>query len=120
MVSGAWEVADTLFVTLDFAEEAKDSYILFDCPGQVELFTHHETLPRIFHKIEKLGYRVRLYSFPLLVTLIFNTDFVSASRDTPTRFTHLEPTNALHLLPAPLSTKHASHAVPTRKRSDQD
>lgn len=35
-----------------------DDYVIFDCPGQVELFTHHETMPRIFQKIEKLGYRV--------------------------------------------------------------
>lgn len=35
-----------------------DDYVIFDCPGQVELFTHHETMPRMFHKIEKLGYRV--------------------------------------------------------------
>lgn len=39
-------------------ENLSDSYIIFDCPGQVELFTHHETLPRVFHKIEKLGYRL--------------------------------------------------------------
>ena len=38
-----------------------DDYILFDCPGQVELFTHHDTLPRLFHRLEKLGYRVRLF-----------------------------------------------------------
>lgn len=41
-----------------------DSYILFDCPGQVELFTHHTTLPNLFHRLEKAGYRVRLYSLP--------------------------------------------------------
>ncbi|GAB7343308.1 hypothetical protein MBLNU457_1358t1 [Dothideomycetes sp. NU457] len=39
-------------------ENLSDSYVIFDCPGQVELFTHHETLPRVFHKIEKLGYRL--------------------------------------------------------------
>lgn len=40
-----------------------DNYVLFDCPGQVELFTHHDTLPKLFWRLEKLGYRVRLY-FP--------------------------------------------------------
>jgi GPN-loop GTPase len=35
-----------------------DDYILFDCPGQVELFTHHDSLKRIFKRIEKLDYRV--------------------------------------------------------------
>ena len=33
-------------------------YILIDCPGQVELFTHHDSLRRIFKKLEKLDYRV--------------------------------------------------------------
>ena len=36
-----------------------EDYVLFDCPGQVELFTHHESLKRIFLRIQKLGYRVR-------------------------------------------------------------
>ena len=38
----------------------EDDYILFDCPGQVELFTHHDSLKRIFKKLEKLDYRVSL------------------------------------------------------------
>ncbi|KAK6345935.1 hypothetical protein TWF730_010274 [Orbilia blumenaviensis] len=33
-------------------------YIIFDCPGQVELFTHHNSLRNIFVKLEKLGYRL--------------------------------------------------------------
>ena len=36
-----------------------DDYILFDCPGQVELFTHHSSLRNIFFRLQKLGYRVR-------------------------------------------------------------
>ncbi|KAF2734958.1 hypothetical protein EJ04DRAFT_391454, partial [Polyplosphaeria fusca] len=35
-----------------------DDYVLFDCPGQVELFTHHFSLRRIFLRLEKLGYRL--------------------------------------------------------------
>ena len=42
-----------------------EDYVLFDCPGQVELFTHHDSLKRMFFRIQKLGYRVRM--FPLLV-----------------------------------------------------
>ncbi|KAK4210744.1 putative ATP-binding domain 1 family member b [Rhypophila decipiens] len=33
-------------------------YILFDCPGQVELYTHHSSLRNIFFKLQKLGYRL--------------------------------------------------------------
>ncbi|KAL9632743.1 MAG: hypothetical protein Q9164_005127 [Protoblastenia rupestris] len=35
-----------------------DDYVLFDCPGQVELFTHHASLRNVFMKIQKLGYRL--------------------------------------------------------------
>ncbi|OAX82186.1 hypothetical protein ACJ72_03455 [Emergomyces africanus] len=35
-----------------------DDYVLFDCPGQVELFTHHSSLRNIFFQIQKLGYRL--------------------------------------------------------------
>jgi len=35
-----------------------EDYVLFDCPGQVELFTHHSSLRNIFFKIQKLGYRL--------------------------------------------------------------
>jgi GPN-loop GTPase len=35
-----------------------EDYILFDCPGQVELFTHHTSLRNIFFRIQKMGYRL--------------------------------------------------------------
>lgn len=31
-------------------------YILFDCPGQVELFTHHSSLRNIVWRLQKMGY----------------------------------------------------------------
>ena len=36
-----------------------EDYVLFDCLGQVELFTHHGSLRDIFKRIQKMGYRVR-------------------------------------------------------------
>ncbi|KAF2263339.1 hypothetical protein CC78DRAFT_581623 [Lojkania enalia] len=46
----------------DWLEEGlkslKEDYILFDCPGQVELFTHHSSLRNIFFRLQKLGYRL--------------------------------------------------------------
>ena len=36
-----------------------EDYVLFDCPGQVELFTHHSSLRNLFFRIQKIGYRVR-------------------------------------------------------------
>lgn len=36
----------------------EDSYVLFDCPGQVELYTHHNSLRNIFFKLQRMGFRV--------------------------------------------------------------
>ena len=35
-----------------------EDYVLFDCPGQVEIFTHHGSLRRVVARLEKMGYRV--------------------------------------------------------------
>ncbi|KAK4134112.1 hypothetical protein BT67DRAFT_442016 [Trichocladium antarcticum] len=39
-------------------KELGDDYVLFDCPGQVELYTHHASLRNIFYRLQKLGYRL--------------------------------------------------------------
>ncbi|KAH8912248.1 putative GTP binding protein [Coniochaeta sp. PMI_546] len=39
-------------------KELGDDYILFDCPGQVELYTHHNSLRNIIYRLQKLGYRL--------------------------------------------------------------
>ncbi|CAH0476622.1 unnamed protein product [Peronospora belbahrii] len=36
----------------------KDKYVLFDFPGQVELYTHDKSVHNIVHKLAKLGYRL--------------------------------------------------------------
>ncbi|CAG9840160.1 unnamed protein product [Diabrotica balteata] len=36
----------------------KDSYLIFDMPGQVELYTHHTAIKDIFGRLEKLGYHL--------------------------------------------------------------
>jgi GPN-loop GTPase len=43
---------------LDGLRELGDDYILFDCPGQVELFTHHNSLRNIFYHLQKANYRL--------------------------------------------------------------
>jgi GPN-loop GTPase len=37
---------------------AKETYILFDCPGQVELYTHNKAVRGLFAKLSKAGYRL--------------------------------------------------------------
>lgn len=45
-----------------------DDYVLFDCPGQVEIFTHHGSLRRVVTRLEKLGYRVCYPPLPLSIS----------------------------------------------------
>jgi GTPase SAR1 family protein len=53
---------EQLELNFDWLEEGlkalEDDYVLFDCPGQVELYTHHNSLRNVFFKMQKLGYRV--------------------------------------------------------------
>jgi len=44
----------------DFVRLCTEHYFLFDCPGQVELYTHHESMRNIVDQLQKKGYRVRL------------------------------------------------------------
>ena len=39
-------------------DETKSQYFLFDCPGQVELFTHHCSVRNISHQLEKWNFKV--------------------------------------------------------------
>ncbi|XP_059613677.1 GPN-loop GTPase 2 [Phlebotomus argentipes] len=37
---------------------SKSNYFIFDCPGQVELYTHHDSMTRMFAKLEQMGYHL--------------------------------------------------------------
>ncbi|KAG0345292.1 GPN-loop GTPase 2 [Podila humilis] len=47
---------------MDWLEEklkaCGDDYIVFDCPGQVELYTHNDAMKRILERLGKIGYRL--------------------------------------------------------------
>ncbi|ETK81041.1 hypothetical protein F441_13704 [Phytophthora nicotianae CJ01A1] len=53
---------DYIDVNFDWLEDKlaalKDKYVLFDFPGQVELYTHENSVHSILHKLQKLGYRL--------------------------------------------------------------
>ncbi|KAB0792320.1 hypothetical protein PPYR_14279 [Photinus pyralis] len=36
----------------------KDSYLIFDMPGQVELYTHHCAIKTVFGKLQEIGYHL--------------------------------------------------------------
>lgn len=41
---------------LEKLKASTSNYFIFDCPGQVELYTHHKSMSSIFTKLESLGY----------------------------------------------------------------
>ncbi|RDW79024.1 GTPase GPN2 [Aspergillus mulundensis] len=59
---GVLYALEELEENFDFLEEGLkelgDDYVIFDCPGQVEIFTHHSSLRNIFFKLQKMGYRL--------------------------------------------------------------
>ena len=40
----------------ELAEFGDDSYILFDCPGQIELYSHLDIMSRIIRRIKAVGF----------------------------------------------------------------
>ena len=52
-----------LEANLDWLQSRLDAfagyYVLFDCPGQVEFYTHHESFFRIVQRLQKRDYSVR-------------------------------------------------------------
>jgi GTPase SAR1 family protein len=40
----------------ELAEFAEESFVLFDCPGQVELYCHLDVMTRLTKEIQKSGY----------------------------------------------------------------
>ncbi|KAG0238476.1 hypothetical protein BGW41_008199 [Actinomortierella wolfii] len=53
-------LADNMSWLEEKLEAVKDDYIVFDCPGQVELYTHNDAMKRILNRLEKIGYRLEL------------------------------------------------------------
>nr|POE72293.1 gpn-loop gtpase 2 [Quercus suber] len=52
-----------------------EELVILDPPGQPELSTHHEALPRILQRIEKLGYRVGTwFSSSLFINVLTKID----------------------------------------------
>jgi hypothetical protein len=49
-----------------------DDWIIFDCPGQVELSTNHESLKNIIDKLGKIGFRVGSTSVLVMLTLLIS------------------------------------------------
>lgn len=96
-----------------------EDYVLFDCPGQVELYTHHSSLRNIFFRLQKLGYRVRVYSGADSMFSLVLTRFVACS-SASVRLILPNSAFALHLQPDSVSASHAADGSPTLERPYQN
>lgn len=99
-------------------KELGDDYILFDCPGQVELYTHHNSLRNIFFKLQKMGFRVGCGQSSLLPRQC--ADAKLDGRFTPLRQFLFDPTLSLPLEPPARAPSHAANGPPAHQRPDQD
>lgn len=52
-------------------KEMKGYYFLFDCPGQVELYTHHASVRNVVRQLEKWDFRVSETGRVQTLTLLF-------------------------------------------------
>ena len=100
-----------------------EDYVLFDCPGQVELFTHHESLRNIFFRIQKFGYRVRLslsiVNSPALIGML--TKFATtASCLTLDGFLFTYSSFAIHLYNPPIAPRYAADGFTAPECSDKN
>lgn len=89
-------------------------YVLIDCPGQVELFTHHDSLRKIFFAIQKMGYRVR--TLPIQRAALILVARCSQSY----RFLCSDSSFIVYLNSSPLLTNHASNGLDSDQRLDQN
>jgi GTPase SAR1 family protein len=70
-----------------------DDYILFDCPGQIELFTHVNVVPRICQHLQQEGYRVAAV-YLMDSTVCFDlSKFISGTLASLATMIHLEMTH---------------------------
>jgi GPN-loop GTPase len=61
MLHDAYIIIRYLLQNMDWLEEElgeyEDDYLIFDCPGQIELYTHHPFLPTLARELTRLGLR---------------------------------------------------------------
>ena len=100
-------------------KELGQDYVLFDCPGQVELFTHHSSLRNVFFRIQKLGYRVR---FPVALFTVLRMwsklilNGIIASSATFDRLILPDSPLFVYLDTPAFSKSHAANGPPTSQR----
>jgi hypothetical protein len=89
--------------------ELGEDYVLFDCPGQVELYTHHSSLRNIFFRLQKLGYRVCIFPIMPGHMLIYST----ACSTTSLGLVLSDAALTLHIQPNLVSASYAADGPPS-------
>jgi len=100
-----------------------EDYVLFDCPGQVELFTHHSSLRNVFFRIQKLGYRVRfsLYAYNALqLQDELTCRGCTASGASSDRLVLSDASFSVHLDTSPFSESYVADGPVTSECLDKD
>jgi len=100
-----------------------EDYVLFDCPGQVELFTHHSSLRNVFFRIQKLGYRVRFSLYSYKVLQLQDELTCRGCTASSASFDRLVLSNAsfsVHLDTSPFSESYAANGPVTFECLDED
>ncbi|KAK3649224.1 hypothetical protein LTR56_007064 [Elasticomyces elasticus] len=77
----AMEEVEANFEWLEEKMADCEETIVLDPPGQPELMQHHTALPRILHRLEKLGYRMDNLATLGGADLPFNLDFYTEVQD---------------------------------------
>lgn len=58
-------------------KELENDYVIFDCPGQVELYTHHNSLRNIFLRLQAAGYRLVVVHLSDCICLTLPSFYIS-------------------------------------------
>lgn len=55
-------LSEYLLQNMDWLEEElggfDDDYLIIDCPGQIELYTHHPFLPQLVRNLQRMSIRI--------------------------------------------------------------
>jgi len=101
-------------------EQLGEDYVLFDCPGQVELYTHHSSLRNIFMRLQKLGYRVCSSSVATSVDMKLCADVYVVSSYASCGFLLPHPAVPLHLTFNLVAASYAADGSSAFERLDED
>lgn len=96
-------------------KELEGDYILFDCPGQVELYTHHNSLRNIFMKLQKMDFRVS-FGRANISTCRKGSDRSAVGCSSPFRQFLPDPTVPVYLKYPPRPPSHDADGSPSHQR----